>query len=346
MKTFGRRLAAVVVGGCLVLLAGCAAPAGTVESGHVVRGTPLDRAIVLLQIEARSKQADIRANCIESLQPLADERALDVIGQGLHDGEWGVRFVSAMAAGHGAVLSLKPVLQQMAVTDANPNVQVAAIYALGRLGDNTHMSRLAETLADPDPGVRANTALVLGMLGNKSAIPLLKAHIREAELHPRFEITAALARLGDPAGMTALVAFSVSKYAEDRIFAMATWPDINSPDGADVLLSGLQDPMPGLQNPTPETELMSARIRLTAARSLGKLGNPIGRKGTAALTENPRAEIRSLAVLTLGDILGPNEDGVLLGHMDDPDQHVRVAAAAAIVSLHTRKAPGGEAAKP
>jgi HEAT repeat protein len=94
----------------------------------------MDRAVVLLQLEARSKQPDIRANCVEALQPLSDDRSLDVIEQGLHDSDWVVRFASCMACGHRKVKTLLPVLQTMAVTDPNENVQVAAIYASARVG--------------------------------------------------------------------------------------------------------------------------------------------------------------------------------------------------------------------
>jgi HEAT repeat protein len=338
MKRLALVLASVPLGATLLALPGCppANPAAQQSNEEALHGPAMDRAVVLLQLEARSKQPDIRANCVEALQPLSDDRSLDVIEQGLHDSDWVVRFASCMACGHRKVKTLLPVLQTMAVTDPNENVQVAAIYASARVGDTSSVGRLAETLASPDISVRANTALVLGLLGDKSAIPLLQSRANESEPRAKFEITAALARLGDPSGTTALVAFSVSKYVEDRIFAMATWPEIDNPDAADVLLGGLQDPMPGIKYPSRDIRLMSARIQLTAARGLAKLGNRIGRKQALSATEDSAPEIRALAALALGDILDTNEDGILVHMLTDPDERVRVSVAAAIINLHTR----------
>jgi HEAT repeat protein len=338
MKRSALILLSLPLGAALLAIPGCppASPATQQSIEEAAHGPAMDRAVVLLQLEARSKEPDIRANCVEALQPLTDDRSLDVIEQGLHDPDWVVRFASCMACGHRKVKTLGPVLQSMAVTDPNENVQVAAIYASARVGNTTSMGRLAETLSGPDVSVRANTALVLGLLGDKSAIPLLQSRAKETEPRAKFEITAALARLGDPSGITALVAFSVSKYVEDRIFAMSTWPEIDNPDAADVLLSGLQDPMPGIKNPSHEVRLMSARIQLTAARGLGKLGNRAGRKVAVEGISDANPEIRSLAALALGNILDPSEDGALVHMLSDPDERVRVAAAGAIIELHTR----------
>ncbi len=338
MKSAALFLSSLGLGFTLLALPGCP-PVANSDAQQIARGTALDKAIVLLQVEARSTEPDLRANCLEALQPLSDERSLDVIGQGLHDSDWTVRFAAVMVAGHRKAQGFKPVLQQMAVTDTNNNVQIAAIYALARLGDTHNMGRLAETLGSTDVAQRANTALALGLLGDKSAIPLLLAHAKDPEPRAKFEITAALARLGEPSAVTALVAFSVSKYVDDRIFAMATWPDVHSPDAADVLLSGLQDPMPGLTNPSPQIELMTDSIRLTAARSLGKMGNRAGLDGAMLYRRHPQPAIRSLAAMALGEILQPSESKVLVDMMKDPDEHVRVAAAAAIVNLFTRDRP-------
>src|SRR5438874_1061292 len=79
---------------------------------------------------------------------------------------------------------------------------------------------LALALQSKDPETRANTALVLGYLGDASAIPLLQQERDEPDIRVRFEITAALARLGNEAAQQVIVGWAVNRYAEDQWNAM------------------------------------------------------------------------------------------------------------------------------
>ena len=194
------RVVLAVVAAALGVVCGCAPAPERVAAGGGGGGavaTPLERSIVLLQEEARSKDPATHANAIEALQPCPDARADEAIEQGLHDPEWVVRFASAMAAGKRKNARLLPVVRMMAASDVNESVRVGALYAMHRMGENRYANVLGAMLRSRDPATRANTAFVIGLIGDKGMIPVLRSQGNEEDSRVKFEITAAMARLGD-----------------------------------------------------------------------------------------------------------------------------------------------------
>jgi HEAT repeat protein len=318
-----------------LLMSGCGGSGVAASSpAPVAAGTPpLERAILILQEESRSNDAAIRANCIEALQPSNDPRAENVIDQGLHDPIWIVRFSAAMATGKRRTAQMKPVLQQLATSDENESVRVAAIYALHRLGDDRNMNTLAQTLNSPDPSTRANTAFALGLMGNASAISLLQSHATEADPRVKFEITAAMARLGDSHAQDIIASLAISKFAEDQWNAMAVCPDLPPDLAANALVLGLQNP----SNTPPALQDLTTRRQLVAARSLGRMHSAQGAKIAIDNLKNPNPNLRALAAFALGELLAPQQDEWLAPLLSDADLNVRLAAAAAIVNIWSRE---------
>jgi HEAT repeat protein len=321
---------------CVLLNACAGGGASTATQTPMPASTtpPLERSILLLQEESRSPDAAIRANCVEALQPSNDPRAENVIDQGLHDPVWIVRFSAAMATGKRKTAQLLPVLQHLAASDDNDSVRVAAIYALHRLGDDRNMNTLAETLNSPDPSTRANTAMVLGMMGNPSAIPLLQSHAGEIDPRVKFEITAAMARLGDSHAQDIIASLAISKFAEDQWNAMAVCPDLPPDLAANALVLGLQNPI----NTPPSLEDLTTRRQLVAARSLGRMHSAQGAKIAIDNLKNPNPNLRALAAFALGEMLAPQQDSALAPLLDDKDVNTRLAAAASIVNIWGRDA--------
>ncbi len=151
----------VVVAALTVAIFGCA-PAPERAAGGGPVATPLERSIVLLQEEARSKDPATHANAIEALQPCPDARADEAIEQGLHDPAWVVRFASAMATGKRMNKRLLPVVRLMATSDASESVRVGALYAMHRMGENRYAGPLAAMLRSPDPATAQTPLLSLG----------------------------------------------------------------------------------------------------------------------------------------------------------------------------------------
>ncbi|MGN6370034.1 MAG: HEAT repeat domain-containing protein [Phycisphaerae bacterium] len=330
-----------------LLLASCGAPPqqdpDKAKSARIAREV-LDRAITLLQVQSHSPDPTVRANCIEALQPSSDPRAEDVIDAGLHDPEWIVRFAACMATAKRNSLPLKPTLEQLAKSDPNDSVRVAAIYSLRKMGDTANMNELAQTLSSPDPATRANTAFVLGLMGDPSAVPLLKAHIREPDNRVRFEITAALARLGDFPAQRAIVALAISRFPEDQCNALAVCGDLPRDVAANPLINiGLaprivgQDQDPKLRAEETEDKDIATRRQLIAARSLAELHSAQGANVATDNLTNPNPSLRALAAFALGDMLAPQQSYWLTDLLIDKDESVQRAAAAAIVNVWARQ---------
>jgi HEAT repeat protein len=305
---------------------------------QVAPGVALEHAMVFLQVQARSPDPAIRANCIEALEPSTDPRARQVIEQGLHDPEWVVRFAAAMATGKRKDSTYRSILENLAAKDPNDSVKVAAIYALRRLGSTANMNTLAATLRSPDPIVRANTALVLGLMGDPSAITLLRTVESETVQPVKFEITAALARLGDRQAQDVIIAWAFSKFAEDQYSAMMVCADLPE-RAASPLLVGLAPLPPNV--PLEQKDVatfLTTRRQLVAARALGKRNTIQGIDVADENLKNSNPELRALAAMALAEMVHGTADRALYPMLKDPDPRVQRAAAQAIVNINSRSA--------
>jgi HEAT repeat protein len=324
------------------LLAGCSHPAPT--AAPMPLASPLlDRAMAILQLQATSPDPTVRANCVEAFQVSRDPRGMEIMEQGLHDKEWVVRFAAAMAAGERKAEHVRPVLNTLVVHDPSGSVRAGCIYALHKLGDDTHMSDLAALLGALDYPTKANAALVLGRLGNPTAIPLLQSYRNVDNAPVRFEITAAMARLGDEPSQDIIASWAVSKFADDQWNAMMVCADLPPSVGRSPLLLGLENAPAKLPEKLTESDKVAVEhlteIRqLVAARSLAKIHDYSGAKIAIDSLKNPEPAIRALAALALGDMLTSREAPALDPMINDPDERVRRATAAAIVKIYARAA--------
>jgi HEAT repeat protein len=299
------------------------------------------KAVAYLQTQSRSNDPIVRANCIEALQLSRDPRVIAIVEQGLRDEQWVVRFAAAMAAGKRKARVTLPTLETMAGNDPNGSVRVAAIYALKRMDRDTRMSDLAVALDSQDPSTRANAAFVLGLLGDKTALPLLDAHRNDRDIRVRTEVTAALARLGDPAAQQVVVGWAVNRFAEDQYAAMTVCGDLPQNVAESPLLLGL-DPVPPKLSADADPAMvkdLTTRRQLVAARSLAKLRNGSGSKVAIDNLQNPNPNLRGLALLALGEMLTPAQVPGIEPYLDDPDESVRRAAAAAIIHVFEHNGP-------
>jgi HEAT repeat protein len=320
----------------------CGAPS---KGPEPLSSTTQELAIATLQEQAHSGRPEARANCMEALQYTHDPRALEVIEQGLHDSEWVVRFAAAMAAGEQRAAAVRPVLNTMVANDPNLSVRAGCVFALARLGDDSHVTELGRIIASDDPGVRANTALVLSKLG-PMAIPLLERYRNDVDVRVRFAITAALARLGDESAQRIIVSECVNKFAEDQLNAMEVCADLPAYVGSSPLLLGLTDAPPKLPAGVDEGQVrfLTTYRQLAAARSLAKMKYNNEQAAELAITNRANADprLRAMAVIALGDMLTGWDAPQLEKMLHDEDEGVRRAAAAAVVNVYARAARRGE----
>ena len=330
MNAMNRLMGLAACGLMLTLLAGCEAgpkrvPQTPVAKPYVApqRTRAVEQAIQELEAQSKSSNPSVRAQCIEAIQFFNDSRAISLIRTGIKDKDWVVRFAAAMAAGRRNASELKYEIKQGLMEEKDPSARVGFIYALHELGDSSYMPELAGNLRSASPVVRANTAMVLGYIGDPSAIPLLHTAGGDRDPRVRFEVTAALARLGESGATSVIIAMSMSRYVDEHLLALAVCPDIKRVEVANILFAGLKDPLPEGQ--------------LLAARGLGKLGSIAGKDITLKYMTDENADRRGLAALAWGDIFRPELEGPLVRLLEtDADPRVKLAAATGIMSMWVR----------
>ena len=157
-----------------------------------------EQALRGLKAGSRYQQsALVRAQAIEALGEVAGEEGIIYFLEAVRDPSPAVRFAACMALGTIEHEEARELLR-LRLEDGDGSVQVAAVYALHRMGDQTHTSLLADKLLrDPEVEVRRNAALVLGELGEGGSIRLLRHAARDKDESVRLQATEAMAALGD-----------------------------------------------------------------------------------------------------------------------------------------------------
>jgi len=127
MRTY-RGIAALLATWTLAALAlgGCATEQKLPEAPPIIdpRGAQsmgdMEKAISVLQEASHHANAGVRANVMEAVQPLKDERAVAVLEAGIREHStsgdvttdpWVVRFAAVMTAGKRMETSLRPLIQ-------------------------------------------------------------------------------------------------------------------------------------------------------------------------------------------------------------------------------------------
>lgn len=195
------------VGGALAKAAADADPEVAAEAlgALALLGGPDGVAPILAACDhpnARIKGAAVRALATyRSPEDISADAAFDRIKKVMSGGPAEVR-IQAMQALAGAKLKRSiPILRETAGKAAEPMVvRVAAVKALGEIGDATVAAFLTTTLGDKDPDVRTAAAKALGDLGEGAAqagAALIAAWKRgEADIDARIEIVKALGMVG------------------------------------------------------------------------------------------------------------------------------------------------------
>lgn len=297
-------------------------------------------ALAYLGRAAMSDEPVVRMQALEAFQDCRPDEALTYLSENVDNGYSGVCFAALMSVGAVKARPLEEAARVRA-EDSDPNVRIAAIFALHRMGDTRRTGELGNLLLrHPDARVRANAALAIGRLQDVGAVRLLQDALRrEKKDAVTMQILEALAFLGDAHGIDRLRLYGYSAV----------------PDQAATALMFLAN-----AKPVEAEELFRYRldvadhpeIRLQAARGLGRLGYDSGldlalaylffnspdRRRRDDPPEQQIIRIRALAALALGAIGSPESLGALRKAFDRPDQPelVRVAVARAAIQVMSR----------
>ena len=243
----------------------------------------------VLQLAAQDDDPSARWMAIEALAQTVGARAGQVFVRGLSDPEPAVRAAAAMAIGDIGYAPAKTALKAMADArdsrfwESDRRTYCAVIYALYRLGDNTHAKDLGELLWDKETQVRANTALVMGKMGEPSATGPLKMLLNEEQdAMVQIQLVESLALLGDERSARLLEAYTKTRFVDEQIMAIQAMARAKCPRARQVAQERLAARHP-------------PRVRVVAAGALGRLGrfDHIGYNFCIDSVKNPQAALRS-----------------------------------------------------
>lgn len=298
-------------------------PVAPPPAAPAARATPINADLAV------SAQKELTA-ALKSSDPLMRMHALEVVRETAPDGQEqaalaaladrdaGVRFAAAMVCGERRIAGAKSRLLLLA-TDPSVNVQVAARFALHRLGDTRLSHDLEKTARDPSQFVRRDTALVLGLLDEKSALNILRPLRHDLDVGVRQQALESMWRLGDESALEEIVALTVSRYPDDQMFGL------------------LALAAPRLQRVRGHVRAKLTadypQIALVAARAMGMLGSDDGYTVAINGAKSKDPEERFHAARALGAIGRTDAQPTLGRLLEDGDPHVRLVAAASLLQL-------------
>jgi len=281
------------------------------------------RAIKQVLTSSRSDSAFLRANAIEASEHLP-RRIVPLIQLGLNDPHPAVRFTALAMIGRLHLQELAPSAEPL-LKDPSTSVRAAALVALYQCGRPVDISPLAEMFMSTDPTTRGNVTLLLGEMGSPDASAMLKdlaatpmpraGAAQEALV--RIQIAEAIVKLGDDSALNAIRASAYSQFDEVRVLAVSILGDIADHRMERAFTKMLLEP--------------PIELQLAAATTLAKLGQHDGLPLVLGMCRSKIVTVRTQAAMSLAHFPGEATAKTLLSLLDDPQEQVRLSAAAAIL---------------
>lgn len=175
----------------------------------------------------------------------------------------------------------------------SPQIRVAGLTVLARIGDRQSYALFRKCFVDPDDSVRAAAAKTAGQLRLREAVPALAAALPDFEPRVRVEAMVALSLLDDQAALPtarALIASQETKDGDLQV-ALLSVGQLRDTSSVDALLAISQDP-----SRTP-------KAKGAALVALGQIAGPRALDAITASVRNPSPVVRFHAAAALG-VLG------------------------------------------
>jgi len=278
-------------------------------------------------------EPQIRANAVEVVASTRELRLMPNVRKLMIDKVVPVRFAAILAVGD---LSYAPAKDDVAplLNDPNPNIKIAACYAMTRLGQTQYYQDLCTAVASNDQTVRANAALLLGKSGQQEGIRFLYWTLQRDDSSDMvvLQTAEAIAMLGDPRIYPKLWTRLISTYADDRVIGTRAMGALGTEEAKSAIVTMLDDPVP--------------EVRLAAAEQLGKLGDSageaevlavFGKRLMADMDAQGQQRVKILAALAIGEIGTERPARYLPQLLQDPSKVVRLAAAKAVLRRALKK---------
>lgn len=277
----------------------------------------------------------IRTNAIEVVAKTKQVRLMPKVQRLMKDQFVPVRFSAAVAVGDFEyALAGNSVVELL--QDKNENVRIAAIYALGRLGQMDSVTQIRKAITSSDQVVRANSALLLGKSGDTSKLTIQALwwtlRREDSDDRVRFQTAEALAMLGDERIYPKLWTMLISAYADDRVMGIKAMRQLGTLQARDAIVTMLNDDV--------------IEVRLAAAEQLGMLNDtraePVvidvfARKLAAGLDKQSQARVNVRLALAIGQIGSQSLIRFIPQLLKDQSKFVRLHAAMAVFQCQMKK---------
>ncbi len=235
-----------------------------------------DRAIEIIRSGLKDQNSYIRTQCIEVVVTARRHELMSHVTALLKDPIIPVRFSAALAVGDMQYKPGRAAIESL-MRDDNPNVQIAAAFALAKLGNPTYSNLIIQASTSIDQTLRANSALIMGKLGNQGNLPHLNRILQDIESsdRARFQAVESLAMLKDPfIYKSKLWPLLISKHPDDRVIGIRGMAAIGTSEAKNAILTMLDDDI--------------VEVRLCAAGQLAKLNDYSGEQEVLSyLSKNP-----------------------------------------------------------
>jgi HEAT repeat protein len=326
--------------------------------------------------------------------PALTPPARRAIEQAIRDRDTTVRLRALEALGRQEVApSLSAVLGALDDDNRELRQQAIALAVVAAAEDRTMATRatlaLLERLNDADRGIRLAALRALGRLGDPRALPALLRIASESPIDVRAAAVDALAAASMAAAVPTLVGLALHQPADHLArHAQLALGEIATPAAVAALLEALRrPPVPDeaklallhigpaaveplareLTHGTPASALTAAALLgelgdrratgalaaatdsrdgdpalwLVAIDALARLKDPAAVAPLARASEAPQADVRLAAFTALGALGDPRSVAVVDAGLGDPDPRVRVAAVRLGAAADPRCAAGG-----
>lgn len=244
------------------------------------------------------------------------------------------RVAAMMALGEmGERAAVEPILGIL--TRDYPLAKASAAIALGKIGDERAVESLKKEMKDGDSEyVKSSSAIALGRIGEESSVPPLIDRLRDQKVRVRSSAALALAEIGNEAAVGPLIEVLKSgKGSEEQ-----KKNSLNA--NADVRKSAVL--ALGEIGSTEATETLvsiltdkeeALEIRTSAASALGNIEDPRAVEALKKVFDDKNADlnVRNAAFLALSKTKDQETAGVLVGKLEDKE--FRVSARKALIEM-------------
>lgn len=204
--------------------------------GEVATTEDADVIETIVSVAVTDESGAVKAAAVDGLDEIGaeavEELLVEITGEKIEQGaDWAVakRFAKALNSNI-------------------PELRMAAASALGKLGDESGINSLKNTLGDEDPRVRQRVCMALGEINHPSAVPALIDRLSDPNGQVRHEAAIALAAISTDQALAALKNMMDAENTSIRRIAASALGEAGTADVVEPLASALNDPDGGVRS--------------------------------------------------------------------------------------------------